>query len=239
MVDLAQPRRDQPQGGRDSPRTRSPAPTGGPWSGRGCRGGQLLVVRRAAIDAEAEERARARLAAHAREGCARCRMRRPARPKPRSYRVVHRTVYRYAQPVERSSHFLKLVPVHDRVQRLLEHSLVLMLDGDPFDAKHTDFERRLRQPCAPGGARAALHASSCVEARSHGATSSTTDPLEFKPLHARRLIPLVWMPWQREMMAPYLLPRRAPGDAAPGARRLRDDLRRAKRLRPHRHACWT
>jgi transglutaminase-like putative cysteine protease len=32
------------------------------------------------------------------------------------------------------------------------------------------------------------------------------DPLEFRSLKARSTIPLVWMPWQRQIMAPYLLP---------------------------------
>src|SRR4029079_16316247 len=32
-----------------------------------------------------------------------------------------------------------------------------------------------------------------------------TDPLSFRPLHARTTIPLVWMPWQRHMLQPFLL----------------------------------
>jgi transglutaminase-like putative cysteine protease len=37
-----------------------------------------------------------------------------------------------------------------------------------------------------------------------------TDPLEFRPLHARTTIPLNWMPWQRHMLQPYLLPPELP-----------------------------
>jgi transglutaminase-like putative cysteine protease len=37
-----------------------------------------------------------------------------------------------------------------------------------------------------------------------------TDPFEFRPLHARTMIPLNWMPWQRHMLQPYLLPPELP-----------------------------
>jgi len=117
-------------------------------------------------------------------------------------------VYKYAQPVERSSHFFKLEPVHDRVQRVREHSLSILLDGVPFDGKHTDyndvFGNRTRRVVLER-----KYSELVVEARST-IDVLDTDPLEFKPLHARRAIPLVWMPWQREMMASYLLPAELP-----------------------------
>ena len=37
-----------------------------------------------------------------------------------------------------------------------------------------------------------------------------TDPLNFRPLRTRSLIPLVWMPWQRHMLQPFLLPPELP-----------------------------
>ena len=37
-----------------------------------------------------------------------------------------------------------------------------------------------------------------------------TDPLAFRPLRARSSFPLVWMPWQRNQLAPYLLPPELP-----------------------------
>ncbi|MBL9022032.1 MAG: class II glutamine amidotransferase [Myxococcales bacterium] len=132
----------------------------------------------------------------------------PQRAEPRTYAVSHRTVYRYRVPVERSSHLLKLTPVFDRLQRLREHTLELKLDGAHFEGRQIDFDdvfgnraRRLiiEQPYE----QLEVESRSVVELLD-------TDPLEFKPLHARRAIPLVWMPWQREMMAPYLLPPELP-----------------------------
>jgi len=131
----------------------------------------------------------------------------PRAAEPKTLKIVHRTMYRYEQRVERSRHVIKLVPVHDRVQRLLKHSLVLMLDGEPHEGKRIDFDdvfgNRARLVVIERPYRElVLEASSTVRLEA--------PPLDFKPFDARRVIPLVWMPWQREMMAPYLLPSELP-----------------------------
>jgi transglutaminase-like putative cysteine protease/predicted glutamine amidotransferase len=132
----------------------------------------------------------------------------PARAEPKRFDVVHRTVYRYDKPVERSTHLLRLVPVHDHLQRVLEHSLLLEHDGEPLEGKQIEYEdvfgNRARRVIVERPFR-----ELCVEARSKVEVLDS-DPLHFRPLHARRAIPLVWMPWQREMMAPYLLPEELP-----------------------------
>ena len=133
----------------------------------------------------------------------------PRRAEPKTFDVVHRTVYRYEQagrakhappPPRRRS--------HDRLQSLLEHSLVLKHDGVEIEAKQIEFDdvfgNRARRVVIERPFRELL-----VEARSKVAVLDA-EPLQFKPLHARRAIPLVWMPWQREMMAPYLLPAELP-----------------------------
>jgi transglutaminase-like putative cysteine protease/predicted glutamine amidotransferase len=166
--------------------------------------GHLLVVRQGAvIDERAAEGSPHRTSARKMRSVQAAP--RPAEPK--TLRIVHRTVYRYDQPVERSSHLLRLFPVHDRVQRVLEHSLELSLDGQPFEGKSADYDdvfgNRVRRVVIERPYRElALEAVSRVR----------VDPpaIEFRPLEARRVIPLVWMPWQREMMAPYLLPDELP-----------------------------
>ena len=168
--------------------------------------GHLLVVRQGAIIAE--------LAAEGRAAGATLSVRKlrsvqtaPRAAEPKTLQVVHRTIYRYDQRVERSSHLLKLVPVDDRVQRLLEHSLVLTLDGEPYKGSHIDFDdvfgNRTRRVVIERPYRELV-----LEARSR--VRIEAPPLDFKPLDERRVIPLVWMPWQREMMAPYLLPAELP-----------------------------
>src|SRR5262245_12711253 len=39
----------------------------------------------------------------------------PAKAEKRTYDITHRTVYRYAQPIEHSQHVLRLTPVQDRL----------------------------------------------------------------------------------------------------------------------------
>jgi transglutaminase-like putative cysteine protease/predicted glutamine amidotransferase len=132
----------------------------------------------------------------------------PRRAEPKTFDVVHRTVYRYDKPVERSTHLFRLVPIHDRLQSLREHSLVLKHDGVEIEGKQIEFDdvfgNRARRVVVERPFRELL-----VEARSKVEVLDS-EPLQFRPLHARRAIPLVWMPWQREMMAPYLLPAELP-----------------------------
>lgn len=166
--------------------------------------GTLLVVRQGALVAEiagpSERQASQRKVRPVQSS--------PKHAEPKDLRVVHRTAYRYAQRVERSTHLLRLVPVHDWLQTLLEHSLVVKSDGAEVEAKQVEFDdvfgnrsRRLmlEQPFS----------ELVVESRSRVRVTDT-DPLDFRPMSVRSTIPLVWMPWQREMMAPYILPAELP-----------------------------
>ncbi len=166
---------------------------------------QLIVVRQGTIVAEIAGGSAER---HGSQRKVRPVQMSPKRAEPKDLNIVHRTSYRYARPVERSTHVVRLVPVHDRLQELLEHSLVIEADGEEIEAKHVEFDdvfgnrvRRLvlEQP----------YSELVLEARSRMRLKDT-DPLDFKPLSVRSAIPLVWMPWQREMMAPYLLPAELP-----------------------------
>lgn len=132
----------------------------------------------------------------------------PQYAEKQRFDVVHRTVYRYEQAVERSTHLLRLAPVHDRLQTVLDHALSVKVDGQEVEAKQIDFEdvfgnRARRVLLERPFKELAVEARSTVDVLD-------SDPLKFRPLHSRRAIPLVWMPWQREMMAPYLLPEELP-----------------------------
>ncbi len=167
--------------------------------------GRLLVVRQGAVVAEV---APGDSVARPSPRTLRSVQASPRQVEPKSFEVVHRTVYRYARPVERSSHVLKLIPVQDRLQKVRAHTLVLRLDGEDFDGPRTHFDdvfgNRVTRVVIERPYRELV-----VEARSQ-IDVLDTHPLSFKPMNARRAIPLVWMPWQREMMAPYLLPSELP-----------------------------
>jgi transglutaminase-like putative cysteine protease len=129
--------------------------------------------------------------------------------EPRPLRVLHRTVYRYASPVTRSSHLLRLVPVHDHRQSLLEHELVIALDGEPLasghGAEHEDvFGNRARRVEIERPYR-----ELAIEARSRVAPLDA-DPSAAGGPRARATIPFPWMPWQRQVLQPFLLPPELP-----------------------------
>ncbi len=121
----------------------------------------------------------------------------------RTFQVRHRTLYRYPKPIERSTHVLRLTPRVDRLQELLEHTLTVSVPGQTADFEDV-FGNRVRR----------LHIDTpwtemLIEATSKVRVSDVA-PLDLRALKARSTIPLVWMPWQRQTMAPYLLPPELP-----------------------------
>jgi len=152
--------------------------------------GALVVIREGAVIAErssggALETVRAR--------------RLPARAEPRHYDVVHKTIYRYAKPIERSTHLLRLTPVHDRLQEVLAHSLSVSVPGDQRDYDDV-FGNRVRRLVVD-----TPFTELAIEARSTVLVHDV-DPIGVGPLRVHQTIPLVWMPWQRQVLDPFLLP---------------------------------
>lgn len=118
----------------------------------------------------------------------------PART--RTVRVLHETTYTYETPVERSSHLFRLTPVCDRYQEVLEHSLHLSVDGS-----------RRQYEDVFGNFTTSLEVE--IPFREMKVVSQSLVRIHSMPLESpnqRTSIPLVWMPWQRQMMSPYLLP---------------------------------
>ncbi len=120
-------------------------------------------------------------------------------PPSRQLRVRHETSYRYAAPVTRSTHALRLRPVTDPEQTLNRYNLeVTHADRvREFDDVFGNHVFRF-QPTSPFDELR-------VVAESQVFTQPLTE-LPREPGLSRPQIPLVWMPWQRQMMMPYLLP---------------------------------
>lgn len=126
----------------------------------------------------------------------------PAPGEGRRLRVTHETLYRYETAVERSQHTFRLRPVHDHAQEVLEHEVQLSVDGScrPFQDVFGNHATRveLGQPYT----ELRIVAKSLVRVRADG---------WLPDFGAERVgIPPVWMPWQRQMMLPYLLPPELP-----------------------------
>lgn len=118
----------------------------------------------------------------------------------RRLRIRHTTRYTYDQPVQRSTHNLHLRPIDDWKQTVLSYHLRIEPEvqtieyEDVFGNWATRFE--IRQPYT----RLAIAAESVVEVLD-------VDPFAFARLPIRPpSFPLVWMPWERTMLAPYLNP---------------------------------
>lgn len=164
------------------------------------RGDQTLILRRGAIiwDSHADDASADPTVAADRRA-----RRRPRRVYARTYDVLHRTRYAYAEPVEVSRHVFHLTPVHDRHQTLIKHSLDVTPDGPATrfeDVFGNEAERRSLD--APFD-RMEIVARSRVR----------VPEFDRSRLHApvrRAAIPVDWMPWQRHMMQPYLLPPELP-----------------------------
>lgn len=127
-------------------------------------------------------------------------------PKPapiKRFTIRHRTAYRYDKEVERSTHLLRITPYHDRMQRLIASEVTLSVGGQAreFEDVFGNHVRRvlIDQPFS----ELIIEAKSTVE-------TLDTDPMHFGTLRTRSTIPLVWMPWQRQALQPYLLPPELP-----------------------------
>lgn len=117
----------------------------------------------------------------------------------RRFEIRHVTRYQYDRPVTRSSHKLHLRPVTDRRQTVREFCLqisppVQLIEyDDVFGNAAARFE--MREPYS----ELSLAARSVVEI-------ADEDPFAFTDAPIRPQFPLVWMPWQRMMLQPYLQP---------------------------------
>ena len=121
----------------------------------------------------------------------------------RSYDIAHLTEYNYSVPVEHSTHTFRLKPVEDSIQEVVQATLELSVDGELLQFEdvfanhsiHYDITHPYKQLLIKSKSRVKVY--SCP-------------PDSHSPIMRRSQIPLMWMPWQRQMMLPYLLPPELP-----------------------------
>jgi len=117
--------------------------------------------------------------------------------------VLHETRYQYKTPVEASKHLLRLKPVEDGQQLLEFFELKLSVDGQTHLFEDVFGNQTLELTVTAPFSEFVVRAESVVYLNHFPG-------LEFRTPHPREQIPLVWMPWQRQMMLPYLLPQELP-----------------------------
>ncbi|HEX9290680.1 MAG TPA: class II glutamine amidotransferase [Anaeromyxobacteraceae bacterium] len=170
---------------------------GGAW--RAVPPGHMLIVRQGSVrDVVHPEDNPPQLALG--HGFAPSRRRaRPQKAPVKRFAVRHRTVYRYARPVERSMHVFRLVPIHDRLQTVQQTDLRISVEGTARDYDDMFGNQTRRYAIDTAFTEMAIEGTSTVEVLD-------VDPLSYKPLRARTQIPLVWMPWHQQVLQPFLLP---------------------------------
>ncbi|WP_433929375.1 class II glutamine amidotransferase [Sorangium cellulosum] len=161
--------------------------------------GHLVVLRQGALRAMASPSTDRRRPSPSTPPTSSRPVRRPTHASIRRFQVVHRTAYHYATAVERSTHLLRLTPAHDRLQTLLHNEIDISVEGKQREYDDV-FGNRARRVLLDTPFKELV-----IESRSQ-VELLDTDPLSFRPLRARSTIPLVWMPWQRQILQPFLLP---------------------------------
>ncbi|WP_437753304.1 transglutaminase family protein [Sorangium sp. So ce1389] len=117
----------------------------------------------------------------------------------RKLRVVHTTTYTYDRPVERSVHKLHLCPMYDWDQRVLSHTLSIAPEVPTVEFEDVFGNRATRFEITTPYTALRISADSTVELLD-------ADPLAFAKKRIRPAFPLVWMPWEQAMIAPYVRP---------------------------------
>lgn len=120
----------------------------------------------------------------------------------RVLRVTHDTVYHYEQAVTHSTHLLRLQPSHTPGQDLLAFDLDVSVNCQQRAFEDVFGNQSHRLTVTEPYTELRFTARSLVRVDSDmGFLSSPVDRLS---------LPLMWMPWQRQMMLPYLLPPELP-----------------------------
>lgn len=121
----------------------------------------------------------------------------------RMFDLVHMTRYEYSLPVEHSTHLFRLQPLDDLVQEVVRSSMQISSDADEIQYEDVFGNQALHCTISKPYTVLTVTANSRVKVYA-------TPPDDHSYSHRQTSIPLVWMPWQRQMMTPYLLPPELP-----------------------------
>lgn len=123
--------------------------------------------------------------------------------KKNSLHIMHTTTYRYNKPIELSKHYLRLFPVQDLYQEIIHYHLHISAENENETFEDV-FGNRVCYVCIDKPYDELIIKVDAI-------VSINDLPYNQEShLHARQQIPLAWMPWQSQMMLPYLLPPELP-----------------------------
>ncbi len=121
----------------------------------------------------------------------------------RMFEVTHASHYDYTIPVEHSTHLFRLQPTDDPVQEVVRFSLNLSAPAEEILYEDVFGNQAIHCAIESPYTKLSVEATSIVKV-------FAAPPDDHSLSRRRTSIPLVWMPWQRQMMMPYLLPQELP-----------------------------
>lgn len=121
----------------------------------------------------------------------------------RTFDVVHSTEYNYSEPVEHSTHTFRLQPLEDPTQEVVSAVVTLSTEGEEIRYEDVFGNESLYYSINQPYTRLSIKCQSRVKV-------FATPPDDHSLSQRQSNIPLVWMPWARQMMTPYLLPEELP-----------------------------
>jgi transglutaminase-like putative cysteine protease len=121
----------------------------------------------------------------------------------RRLRIIHSTQFEYDAPVRRSLHKVHLRPITDWKQRVTAYALDVIPATRLAEAEDVFGNWVTRFECAEPYQAMVITATSELEILD-------VNPFAFTDVPIRPSFPLVWMPWEQTMLAPYLRPDELP-----------------------------
>ncbi len=121
----------------------------------------------------------------------------------RLYEITHNTHYEYTEAVEHSTHAFRLQPTDDLTQEVVQSKLVITSEAEEIQYEDVFGNQAIHAIIDQPYTRLSVEATSIVKV-------FATPPDDHSLSRRQTSIPLVWMPWQRQMMMPYLLPSELP-----------------------------
>jgi len=126
--------------------------------------------------------------------------------KPLGYRlfdITHATHYEYTDAVEHSTHFFRLQPTDDPTQEVVYSKLAISSVAEEMQFEDVFGNQAIHCIIDRPYTKLSVEATSRVKV-------FAVPPDDHSLSRRQTSIPLVWMPWQRQMMMPYLLPSELP-----------------------------
>ena len=121
----------------------------------------------------------------------------------RTFDVTHITNYEYEQIVEHSTHRFRLQPIEDQLQEVVLSSLKVSTGGEEIRYEDVFGNQSVHYSINVPYAQLSIESKSRVKV-------FACPPDDHSLSRRQTTIPLVWMPWQRQMMMAYLLPPELP-----------------------------